>query len=165
MSVTLCLWFDDQAEEAAKFYTSVLRDGKLGATARYPESVSGVAGRPAGSVMTVDFEVEGQKFQALNGGPMFTFNEAISIVIERDTQEELDEVWDRLLEGGGREQQCGWLKDRFGLSWQVVPSLLNGFADGASSEQNERVGKAIMGMVKLDIAELQRAYDGDMATH
>lgn len=163
MAVTVCLWFDDQAEEAASFYISVLRDGSLGAVQRYPESVSEVAGRPAGSVMTVDFEAEGQRFQALNGGPLFTFSEAISLVLECDTQEEIDDLWGKLLQGGGHEQQCGWLKDKFGVSWQIVPSLLREWSGSGDAEQNERVGKAIMGMVKLDIAELERAVEGRLA--
>jgi predicted 3-demethylubiquinone-9 3-methyltransferase (glyoxalase superfamily) len=160
MGVTVCLWFDDQAEDAAGFYTSVLRDGKLGSVQRYTNSVSKVSGQPVGSVMTVDFEVEGQRFQALNGGPHFTFSEAISLVVERDTQDEIDDLWAKMLQGGGREQQCGWLKDRFGVSWQIVPSLLRRWSADDDPARSERVGAAIMGMVKLDIAELERAYAG-----
>ena len=150
-----CLWFDDQAEEAANFYVSVLRDGKLGAVSRYGKAASEMAGRPEGSVLIVEFEVEGQRFQALNGGPVFQFSEAVSFVIERDTQEEIDEVWDALTDGG-EEQPCGWLKDRFGVSWQVVPSgwaELMRSSDGAS----ERVWHAMMGMKKLDVDVLREA--------
>jgi predicted 3-demethylubiquinone-9 3-methyltransferase (glyoxalase superfamily) len=160
--LTNCLWLDDQAEEAARFYTGALRDGKVGRTTRYNESVSETAGRPVGSVMTVEFEAEGAKFMLLNGGPLFQPNEAISFVVERDTQEELDETWDALLEGGGTESQCGWLKDRYGFSWQVTPSNLDelmGEGEGA-----ERASAALMKMVKIDIDELRRARDGETSS-
>ena len=126
--ITVCLWFDDQAEEAAKLYTTVLRDGSLGRVDRYDEISSEPSGKEPGSVMTIEFEAEGQSFIALNGGPTFTFNEAVSLVVYRDTQEEIDELWSALTEGG-REQPCGWLKDRFGVSWQIVPSELPSLMD------------------------------------
>jgi predicted 3-demethylubiquinone-9 3-methyltransferase (glyoxalase superfamily) len=158
--ITSCLWFDDQAEEAARFYTGVLRDGKLGDVTRYSPASAKASGQPEGSVMTVEFEVEGAKFLALNGGPVFTFNEAISFIVERDTQEELDDVWNGLLEGGGKEVQCGWLQDRFGVAWQVVPSNLAELLRGDDAEGNERATAALMQMVKIDIDELRRARDG-----
>jgi predicted 3-demethylubiquinone-9 3-methyltransferase (glyoxalase superfamily) len=159
MAMTTCLWFDDQAEEAARFYVSVFRDGKVGDTVRYGESASEAATRPVGSVMTVEFEVEGQKFMALNGGPLFTFSEAISFVVERDTQAELDELWQQLTENGGAESQCGWLKDKFGVSWQVVPS---GLPDLLTSES---AVAALMQMRKIDIAALERARDREPSLH
>jgi predicted 3-demethylubiquinone-9 3-methyltransferase (glyoxalase superfamily) len=163
--VTICLWFDDQAEEAARFYTRALRDGSIGATTKYDEASAEVSGKPAGSVMTVDFQVEGQRFQALNGGPTFTFSEATSLVVERDTQEELDETWDSLLEGGGEEVQCGWMKDRFGVSWQVVPSELESIFNGDDPEATKRAFQAMLAMKKLDIDVLRRAYRGEPVAH
>jgi predicted 3-demethylubiquinone-9 3-methyltransferase (glyoxalase superfamily) len=157
--MTTCLWFDDQAEEAARFYVSVFRDGKIGDTLRYGESASEAAKRPVGSVMTVGFEVEGQKFMALNGGPAFTFSEGISFVVERDTQAELDELWEQLTENGGAESQCGWLKDKFGVSWQVVPS---GLPDLLTSES---AVAALMQMRKIDIAALEQARDREPSLH
>jgi predicted 3-demethylubiquinone-9 3-methyltransferase (glyoxalase superfamily) len=139
------LWFDGQAEDAAKFYTSIFRNGKVGAIARYPEGSPG----PAGSVMTVEFELDGQAFVGLNG------DESVSFAIECDTQEEIDYYWDKLLAGGGEPQQCGWLKDRFGVSWQVVPAGIGKlFADGKKAE---RVMQALLKMVKLDIRKLEEA--------
>jgi predicted 3-demethylubiquinone-9 3-methyltransferase (glyoxalase superfamily) len=123
--ITPCLWFDDQAEEAAKFYTAVFRDSRIVRVARYGEAGHDVHGRPAGTVMIVAFELDGQAFTALNGGPMFKFNEAISLQVNCETQEEVDYYWERLSEGGDRSaQQCGWLKDRYGVSWQIVPTVL-----------------------------------------
>jgi predicted 3-demethylubiquinone-9 3-methyltransferase (glyoxalase superfamily) len=145
------LWFDGQAEDAAKFYTSIFRNGKVGAIARYPEGSPG----PAGSVMTVEFELDGQAFVGLNGGPQFKFNESVSFAIECDAQQEIDYYWDKLLAGGGEPQQCGWLKDRFGVSWQVVPAGIGKlFADGKKAE---RVMQALLKMVKLDIRKLEEA--------
>src|SRR5215510_14339603 len=119
--ITPFLWFNDNAEAAAKFYTSIFKKSKLGTVARYDEAGEKVTGRPAGSVMTVDFQIEGQEFIALNGGPEFKFTEAISLVVNCRTQREVDYYWKKLTSGGGREVQCGWLKDKFGLSWQIVP--------------------------------------------
>jgi len=148
--ITVCLWFDDQAEEAARLYTTVLRDGSLGRVTRYDEVSAGPSGKQPGSVMTVEFEAEGQSFMALNGGPLFTFTEATSLVVYRDTQEEIDEVWAALTEGG-QEQPCGWLKDRFGVSWQVIPHELY------SLIQHQDAAAAMLRMVKIDLAELRRA--------
>ena len=156
-----CLWFDDQAEEAARFYTRVFRNSRIVRIARYGEAGVEIHGRPAGSVMTVEFEIDGQPFTALNGGPVFTFNEAISLEVHCDTQEEIDYYWTELSAGGDpRAQQCGWLKDRFGVSWQVVPSMLAALVTDPESERSQRAFAAMLQMKKLDIAALQRAYDG-----
>jgi predicted 3-demethylubiquinone-9 3-methyltransferase (glyoxalase superfamily) len=145
------LWLDGQAEEAAKFYTSIFGNGKIGAIARYPEGSPG----PAGSVMTVEFELDGHPFVGLNGGPQFKFNESVSFAIECDTQEEIDHYWDKLLAGGGKPQQCGWLKDRYGLSWQVVPAGLGELFSNPMTAQ--RAMQAMLKMVKFDIAKLKEA--------
>ena len=159
--ITPCLWFDDQAEEAAKFYTAIFKDSRLVAIARYGEAGHEVHGRPAGSVMTVEFELDGQAFTALNGGPIFKFNEAISFQVNCETQEEVDYYWEKLAEGGDEKaQQCGWLKDKYGASWQVVPTVLPEMMSDAESEKSQNVFTAMMQMKKLDIAELQRAYAG-----
>ncbi len=159
--ITPCLWFDDQAEDAAKFYTSIFKNSKITKTARYGEAGKEIHGRPPGSVMVVEFELDGQTFTALNGGPIFKFNEAISLQIDCATQDEVDYYWEKLGAGGDPDcQQCGWLKDKFGLSWQVVPSVLAEFCSDPTSEKGQRAFTAMMGMKKLDIAALQRAYDG-----
>jgi predicted 3-demethylubiquinone-9 3-methyltransferase (glyoxalase superfamily) len=157
-----CLWFDGQAEEAARFYTSVFKSSKMGKITRYGTEGHEIHGRPAGSVMTVSFELEGQRFTALNGGPDFKFSEAISFEIHCETQEEIDYYWEKLGAGGDpKAQACGWLKDRFGLSWQVVPMvMLDMFGDDPESPQSQRVMRAMLEMKKLDIAALQRAYAG-----
>lgn len=156
-----CLWFDDQAEEAARFYVSIFKDSRIAKVSRYGEAGREIHGRPAGSVMTVDFELDGQPFTALNGGPVFKFNEAVSFQVNCETQEEIDHYWDKLSQGGDEKaQQCGWLKDRFGLSWQVVPTLLAEMVEDPGSEKGQRAFQAMLGMKKLDIAELKRAYDG-----
>ncbi len=144
------LWFDGPAEEAARFYTSIFRNGKVVAVTRYPEG----SPRPAGSVMTVQFELDGQTFVALNGGPQFKFNESVSFAVECDSQEEIDYYWDRLLAGGGRPGQCGWLEDRFGVFWQVVPARLDKLFTGKKAEQ---VMQAMLAMVKLNVAKLEEA--------
>ncbi|EFL28550.1 MULTISPECIES: VOC family protein [Streptomyces] len=154
---TTCLWFDGQAEEAAQHYVSIFKDGKLGRTVRYSEAGPGTPG----SVLTVDFEVNGQKFVGLNGGPEFTFNEAISFQIHCADQEEVDYYWNRLLEGGGQEIQCGWVKDKFGVSWQVVPEVLLEMIADSDPAKAKRAMDAMMPMVKLDIAALQKAYAGE----
>jgi Uncharacterized protein conserved in bacteria len=154
--ITPFLWFDNQAEEAAKFYVSVFKNSQIITIARYGEGGPG----PKGSVMTVAFELEGQKFTALNGGPMFKFNESISFVINCQTQEEIDYYWAKLLEGGGKESQCGWLKDKFGLSWQIVPTALMEMLEKADGAQADRLMKAVMESVKFDIATLKKAYAG-----
>ncbi len=153
--ITPMLWFDDQAEEAAKLYTSIFANSKILSTARYGKAGPG----EPGSVMTVEFELEGQRFVGLNGGPRFTFTEAISFVVNCETQDEVDELWARLSEGG-EEGPCGWLKDRFGLSWQIVPSVLPKLLSDADREKSERVMAAVLEMGKLDIGALQRAAGG-----
>jgi predicted 3-demethylubiquinone-9 3-methyltransferase (glyoxalase superfamily) len=145
------LWFDGQAEAAATFYTSIFKDGKIGKVARYPEGSPG----PAGSVMTVEFQLDGHEFVGLNGGPQFKFNESVSFAIECDTQEEIDYYWEKLLSGGGKPQQCGWLKDRYGLSWQVVPAGIGELFSNPRTAQ--RAMQAMLKMVKFDIAKLKEA--------
>jgi predicted 3-demethylubiquinone-9 3-methyltransferase (glyoxalase superfamily) len=153
--ITPFLWFDTQAEDAAKYYTSIFRNSKLGQVSRYPE---GTPGKP-GSVMTVEFQIEGQDFIALNGGPDFKFTEATSFVVHCDNQKELDHYWDRLTADGGKPVQCGWLKDKYGLSWQIVPAAMGRLASGDPAKVG-RVMAAVMKMVKLDIAALERAAQG-----
>jgi predicted 3-demethylubiquinone-9 3-methyltransferase (glyoxalase superfamily) len=152
------LWFDDQAEEAARFYTSIFKDGKILGTTRYPKAAEDVSGKPAGSVMTVEFEISGQRFVALNGGPVFTFNESISFAIECADQAEIDYYWDGLIAGGGEESACGWLKDRFGLSWQVVPRRLNEMLESDDERKVEAVTASFLQMKKLDLATLEAAF-------
>jgi len=155
------LWFDSQAEDAAKFYTSTFRNSRIVAVNRYTEAGKEIHGRPPGSVMTVAFELEGQSFTALNGGPVFKFNEAISLVIRCDTQDEIDYYWEKLTAGGdANAQQCGWLKDKFGVSWQVVPSILPDLFKDAASPGAQRAMQAMLQMKKLDVAKLRAAYDG-----
>ena len=156
-----CLWFDDQAEAAANFYTGIFKNSKITSVSRYGKEGFEQHGRPEGSVMVMAFELEGQLFTALNGGPVFRFNEAVSLQIYCDTQDEIDHYWARLSEGGDADaQQCGWLKDKYGLSWQVVPSLVPGIFSDEKSPASQRAFKAMMQMKKLDIAELERAYAG-----
>jgi predicted 3-demethylubiquinone-9 3-methyltransferase (glyoxalase superfamily) len=154
--ITPFLWFDDNAEAAVKFYTSVFKRSKVLRIARYGEAGANASGRAAGSVMTIAFELEGQKFLALNGGPFFKFNESISFVVNCRTQAELDFFWKKL-SAGGKESQCGWLKDRFGVSWQVVPSILGELLDGRDPEKAGRVMQAVLKMRKLDIKTLKNA--------
>jgi predicted 3-demethylubiquinone-9 3-methyltransferase (glyoxalase superfamily) len=157
--ITPCLWFEDQAEDAAKFYTGIFKNSKIVTTTRYTEAGQELHGKKPGSVLTVEFELDGQTFTALNGGPMFKFNEAISLQIHCDTQQEIDHYWDRLSAGGDpKAQQCGWLKDRYGVSWQVVPSVLPQLI--ADSAKAARVMPVLMGMTKLDVAALLAAADG-----
>jgi predicted 3-demethylubiquinone-9 3-methyltransferase (glyoxalase superfamily) len=153
--ITPFLWFEDQAEEAARFYASIFEDARIGRITRY-----GAAGpRKPGTVMTVEFELDGQKFVALNGGPEFKFTEAISFSVECETQEEVDELWEKLSEGG-EQGPCGWLKDRYGMSWQVNPRVLSEMLDDPDPARSQRVMQAMMGMKKIDIGGLRRAYDG-----
>ena len=154
--LTICLWFDGQAEEAADHYTSIFEDSKLGRAVRYTEAGPG----PAGEVVTVSFELNGQKFVGLNGGPQFTFNEAISFEVHCRDQEEVDYYWSRLSEGG-EEGPCGWLKDKFGVSWQVVPTVLIDMISDPDQENAKRATEAMLSMKKLDIAALERAYAGE----
>jgi predicted 3-demethylubiquinone-9 3-methyltransferase (glyoxalase superfamily) len=158
--ITPFLWFDHQAEEAAKFYTSVFENSKVGKILRYDEAAAKAAGGPVGSVLTIEFEIGGQKFTALNGGPEFKFNEAISFVVNCDTQEEVDYFWEKLSADGGQESQCGWLKDKFGVSWQIVPTILIEMLQDKDSEKSERVMKAMLQMQKIDIKKLNAAYAG-----
>jgi predicted 3-demethylubiquinone-9 3-methyltransferase (glyoxalase superfamily) len=159
--ITPCLWFDRQAEEAVRFYTSVFKNSKIGTIAGFGEAGHDVHGQPAGLVMTIAFELNGQPFVALNGGPEFRFNEAISFQVRCETQDEIDYYWARLGEGGDpRAQQCGWLKDRFGVSWQIIPTMLDEIFSGPSTDSSERAMTALLGMQKLDIAALRRACDG-----
>jgi predicted 3-demethylubiquinone-9 3-methyltransferase (glyoxalase superfamily) len=159
-----CLWFDNQAEEAARYYTGIFKKSKIGRISRYTEAGREVHGRPAGSVMTVEFELNGQPFTALNGGPLFKFNEAVSFQIMCETQEEMDHYWNKLTEGGDTQaQQCGWLKDRYGVSWQVVPTVLAELMSDPDKEKAGRVMEALLPMRKLDVAELKRAFKGETA--
>ncbi|MEX0838756.1 MAG: VOC family protein [Parvibaculum sp.] len=155
--ITSCLWYDSEAEEAVNFYMSVFKDAKIGNITRYGEEGHDIHGREAGSVMSVDFEIAGRKFVAINGGPIFKFDEAISFQIHCDTQEEIDYFWSKLSEGG-EESVCGWLKDKFGLSWQVVPAVLPEMLLDADTAKSQRVTKAFMQMKKFDIEALKQAY-------
>jgi predicted 3-demethylubiquinone-9 3-methyltransferase (glyoxalase superfamily) len=156
-----CLWFDSQAEEAAQFYTEVFPHSRITNVVRYTEAGHEIHGQPAGRVMTVAFELDGQPFTALNGGPVFRFNEAVSFQVHCRTQGEVDFYWERLGAGGDpKAQQCGWLKDRFGLSWQVVPIALFEMLDDPDQARAKRVTEAMLQMKKLDVAGLERAYHG-----
>lgn len=153
-----CLWFDSQAEEAAKFYTGIFENSRIGKIARYGEAGREVHGRPPGSVMTVAFELDGQPFTALNGGPIFKFNEAVSLQVNCETQKEVDYYWERLSAGGDPQaQQCGWLKDKYGVSWQVVPTALPELLTDRDTAKSQRAMTAMLKMKKLDIDQLKRA--------
>jgi predicted 3-demethylubiquinone-9 3-methyltransferase (glyoxalase superfamily) len=154
--ITPFLWFDDQAEEAMNFYVSIFRNSKVGQVSRYPD---GGRGEP-GKVMTASFELDGQPFTALNGGPHFKFNEAVSFYVDCDDQAEVDRLWDALLSGGGTPSQCGWLKDRFGVSWQIVPAALPRLMSDPDRERAARVTQAMLKMIKLDVAALEAAAAG-----
>jgi predicted 3-demethylubiquinone-9 3-methyltransferase (glyoxalase superfamily) len=161
VKITPCLWFEHQAEEAARFYTAIFKDSKIVAIARYPEVGQEVHGKPAGSVLTVEFQLNGYSFTALNGGPQFKFNEAVSFQVECITQAEVDYYWDKLSQDGDPEaQQCGWLKDKFGLSWQIVPKVLPELLNDPDTVKSQRAFQALMQMKKLDIEGLQRAFAG-----
>ena len=150
-----CLWFDDQAEEAATFYVSIFKNSSILDVSRYGEG----APRPAGSAMSVSFVLDGLELQALNGGPQFTFTEAISLFVTAETQDEVDDLWEKLTSGGGEPGQCGWLKDRYGLSWQIVPPVLFELLGDPDPDRSSRVMQAMLGMGKLDIAALRAARD------
>lgn len=154
--ITTFLWFDDQAEEAVNFYTSLFQDAKVLEVSRYGEAGPG----PAGEVMVINFQLAGQEFIALNGGPQFKFNEAISLVVNCESQAEVDRLWEELTADGGEESMCGWLKDKYGLSWQIVPTALGKLASDSDPVKAQRVIQAMLQMRKLDIAELQKAYEG-----
>ena len=155
--ISPCLWFDDQAEDAANFYVSIFKNSAILEVSRYGEG----APRPAGSVLVVTFVLDGMAFQALNGGPEFKFTEAISLSVSAETQDEIDDLWEKLTSGGGEPSQCGWLKDRYGLSWQIVPPILGELLSDPDPDRSSRVMQAMLGMSKIDIATLQAAYDAE----
>ncbi len=158
--ITPCLWFDSQAEEAANFYVSIFTRSKIGYITCYGEAGAKVSGRPKGSVMTVTFEIEGQKFVALNGGPLFKFTEAVSFMVKCQTQKDIDEMWEKLSEGG-EPGPCGWLKDKYGLSWQIVSPEWETMLRDKDPKKSERVMEAILQMTKPDIEALKQAYAGE----
>ncbi len=161
--ITPCLWFDNRAEEAANFYTSIFPNSKLGRIARYGKEGYEIHGKPEGMVMTIEFEIEGQTFTALNGGPEFKFNEAISFQVQCETQEEVDYFWEKLSAGGDEKAQvCGWLKDRYGLSWQVIPKILSELVGDPRSEKSQRAMKVMLQMKKIDIEKIKQAYEGEL---
>lgn len=156
-NITPCLWFDNQAEEAAKFYVSVFPNSKILGDEDYPEGAEEVTSKPAGSVMIVNFQLDGQQFMALNGGPDFKFSEAVSFIIDCADQAEVDAYWSKLTADGGEESQCGWLKDKFGLSWQVTPRALNELMSDSDPAKAKRVMQAMLQMKKIDVSELEKA--------
>lgn len=159
-TITPCLWFDRQAEEAARFYTTIFPNSRIGRVSRYGKEGYEVHRMPEGTVLTIEFELNGQAFTALNGGPVFRFNEAISFQVHCDTQQELDHYWERLSEGGDEKaQQCGWLKDKYGVSWQIVPRVLPKLLSGPDAASSQRVMRALLQMKKLDIKALERAHE------
>lgn len=162
---TPCLWFDDRAEEAANFYVSIFKNAKLGTVSRYGDSGSAAANRPKGSVMTVTFELDGMPFMGLNGGPIFKFSEAISFMVNCKDQDEIDYYWAKLTAGGGEEGPCGWLKDKFGLSWQIVPTMMEEMMKDKDPAKAERVMAALLRMKKLNIQELKNAFEGKTAEY
>jgi predicted 3-demethylubiquinone-9 3-methyltransferase (glyoxalase superfamily) len=155
--ITPCLWFDKEAEEAVNLYVSLVKNSRIGSIVRFSEEGAKASGQPKGSVMTVTFQLGGQEFLALNGGPMFKFSQAVSFIISCETQDELDTLWEKLSEGG-EKQQCGWLKDKYGMSWQIVPSKLGEMMTDKNPEKSKRVMKALLQMNKLDIKTLEEAY-------
>lgn len=157
--ITPCLWFDDQAEEAEKFYGSIFKNSKVKSITRYGEAGAQASRRPKGSVMTVTFEIEGQEFVVLNGGPLFKFTEAISLMVKCETQEEIDHMWEALSQGG-EKGQCGWLKDKYGLSWQIVVPQWDEMLRDKDATRSERVMAAILEMTKPDLQRVRRAYEG-----
>ena len=157
--ISVCLWFDHRAEEAVNFYVSIFKNSRIGSVARYDDEGAKASGRPTGSVMTVAFELDGQAFVALNGGPLFKFTEAMSLVVNCETQNEVDHFWEKL-SAGGQEVQCGWLKDRFGVSWQIVPTVLPDMLRDKDSEKAKRVMTAMLKMKKISIEGLKKASMG-----
>ena len=153
--ITSMLWYDNQAEQAAKLYTSIFKNSKILQTSYYPKGSPG----QAESVMTVEFKILGQRFVALNAGPQFKFTEAVSFVVECDNQKEVDYYWDKLTADGGEESQCGWLKDKFGLSWQITPKILNKMVSGKDKKKAQRAMQAMLTMKKIDISELKKAVE------
>jgi len=160
--ITPCLWFDSNAEEAVNFYTSIFKNSKIGNISRYGEAGYEIHGKPAGTVLTIEFELNGHAFTALNGGPVFKFNEAISFQVRCESQEEVDYYWGKLSEGGDKKaQQCGWLKDKYGLTWQIMPESLDIMMRDPDTAKADRVGAAMLNMGKLNISELEKAYKGE----
>ncbi len=159
--ITPFLWFDNNAEEAVNFYVSIFKNSKVGKVTRYNEASAKAAGRPEGSVMTLEFQLEGQNFVAINAGPHFKFTEAISFVVDCGSQEEVDYFWEKLTADGGQESQCGWLKDKYGLSWQITPRVLIEMIGDKDPQKAHRVMEAMLQMKKIDIATLKRAYEGE----
>jgi len=159
--ISPCLWFDSEAEDAAKLYISIFKNSKITNISRYGEAGREFHGKPPGTVMTVGFELDGQSFTALNGGPIFKFTEAVSFQVSCETQEEVDHYWQRLSEGGDEKaQQCGWLKDKFGLSWQIVPTILPKLLSDPDSKKSQRAMTAMLQMKKIDIQALKKAHAG-----
>lgn len=158
--MTICLWFDNQGEEAAKFYTSIFKDGKIGKIHRYGKEGFEYHHQPEGAVMTVDFFANGTSFQALNGGPEFKFNESISLVVTCDSQKDVDYYWEKLTGQGGQEVQCGWLKDKYGLSWQIVPKAFEEMMESSDKKGIGRAMEAMFQMKKLDVNKLEQAFRG-----
>jgi len=156
--ITPFLWFDNQAEEAVNFYTSIFKNSKIKSVARYGEAGAEASGRPKGTVMTIAFQLDGQEFAALNGGPHFTFSPAISFVVNCETQDEVDKLWEKLSEGG-EKGQCGWLKDKYGVSWQIVPTVLGEMLQDKDPKKSEKVMEALLQMDKIDIKTLKQAYE------
>ena len=156
--ITTFLWFDGKAEEAANYYVSIFKNSKIGTITRYGEAGAEASGRPKGTAMVVTFQLNGQEFMALNGGPHFKFSEAISFVVNCQTQREVDRLWEKLSEGG-EEGQCGWLKDKYGLSWQIVPTILSKMVQNKDAQKSERVMSAMLKMHKIDIKTLKQAYE------
>jgi predicted 3-demethylubiquinone-9 3-methyltransferase (glyoxalase superfamily) len=161
--ITACLWFNDNAEEAVRFYAGIFKDAKIKGVTHYSEDAAKIAGRPKGSVLTVAFQLAGQDYLALNGGPIFKFTEAVSFIVNCETQAEVDRLWAQL-SAGGSEGQCGWLKDKYGLSWQIVPSVLSEMLQDKDARKSERVMKALLRMTKLNLNELRKAYDGNFSS-
>ncbi|MFA6160780.1 MAG: VOC family protein [Patescibacteria group bacterium] len=155
--ITPCLWFEDKAEEAVKFYVSLFKGSKIIITTRFDEAGGKAAGRPEGSVMTIDFKLGDQEFMALNGGPMFNFTQAVSFMVNCETQSEVDKLWSKLADGG-KEMQCGWLTDKYGLPWQIIPTILGKYMTDPDPEKVARVTKAMLQMKKIEIADLKQAY-------
>jgi predicted 3-demethylubiquinone-9 3-methyltransferase (glyoxalase superfamily) len=164
--ITSNLWFDNQAEEAAQFYTGIFKNSRITKVTRYGNEGQEIHKRPPGSVMTVEFELEGRQFVGLNGGPLFKFNEAVSFIINCESQDEIDDYWNKLTAGGDpAAQQCGWLKDKYGLSWQVVPTRLAELMRDPNQQKADRVMKVMLQMKKLDIKKLEQAYEGKTMQH
>ena len=156
--ITPCLWFDNKAVAAVNFYTSIFKNSKIGIISRYSEEGAKASGMPKGSVMTITFQLNGQDFMALNGGPVFTFTPAISFVVNCEDQQEIDEFWEKL-SVGGEKSVCGWLKDKYGVSWQIVPTVLSEMMKDKETEKSARVMKALLQMTKIDIETLKQAYE------